>query len=430
MEQLGAYPIIIAGSIIVLLSFLFGLLAKRTNIPAVLMLIVLGIIIKYGLTVIGIVDLNFLPILEIIGIVGLIMIVLEAALELELTKKKIPIILKSSGVAALGLVASVFIAAFIIKFFIHDIDYMHALLYATPLSILSSAIVIPSVNNLDQHKKEFHIYESTISDILGIMLFYFLLGIMGTQGGHSGLMENPIGSFFLGLAITILVGVAAGYILILVFQHIQTGPKLFLLISMLILLYAVGKLMHLSPLIIILIFGLMVSNSRLFFRGPIKKYLHQDKFERIESGLHMLTLETAFVVRTFFFVIFGASIVLSSLMGINVLVISLVMLFVMYGIRWMLLKLFVGSDLLPELWVAPRGLITILLFYAIPPEHQVESFDSGILLFVIIATGVIMTLGMLYGKSEGHPLTDEPVLSYGERDTVDPDDVATDEDQD
>ena len=40
---------------------------------------------------------------------------LEAALELELTKKKIPIILKSSGVAALGLVASVFIAAFIIK---------------------------------------------------------------------------------------------------------------------------------------------------------------------------------------------------------------------------------------------------------------------------------------------------------------------------
>lgn len=60
--------------------------------------------------------------------------------------------------------------------------------------------------------------------------------------------------------------------------------------------------------------------------------------------------------------------------------------------------IFVGKDMLPQLFIAPRGLITVLLFYAIPEEAKVEGFDSGILLFVIIATSLIMTFAMIYDK--------------------------------
>ncbi|MBT8272376.1 MAG: sodium:proton exchanger, partial [Bacteroidia bacterium] len=83
-------------------------------------------------------------------------------------------------------------------------------------------------------------------------------------------------------------------------------------------LYSIAKKFHLSPLIIILIFGLAVSNSSLMFRGPFKRFMHPEKFKEMEHGLHDLTAETAFIVRTFFFVIFGASIMVSSLFSLEV----------------------------------------------------------------------------------------------------------------
>jgi hypothetical protein len=63
-----------------------------------------------------------------------------------------------------------------------------------------------------------------------------------------------------------------------------------------------------------------------------------------------------------------------------------------------LLRIFIGADILPQLFIAPRGLITVLLFYAIPAEAQIESFEPGILLFVIIGTSLIMTFAMIYDK--------------------------------
>ena len=100
-------------------------------------------------------DIDFFPILEVIGIIGLIMIVLEAALELELKKDKIKVILKSLIIATFGLGFSLLAAAVILFYLVPDMDWFTAILYATPLSILSSAIIIPSVGNLSEEKKEF-----------------------------------------------------------------------------------------------------------------------------------------------------------------------------------------------------------------------------------------------------------------------------------
>lgn len=408
MDQLGPYTIIIAGSIIVLLSFLCGLIAKKTNIPSVLMLIALGVGVQYFLRYAGINDVNFFPVLEVLGVIGLIMIVLEAALELELQRDKFWVIVRSLIVALLGLVGSTAAAGVIIYYLVPNMEWLQALLYATPLSILSSAIIIPSVDNLSTEKKEFHIYESTFSDILGIMLFYLLIGIMDSHSpmeaaGH--VPGNPVADFFVSLGLTVGVALIAGYLLLLSFQHITGDAKLFLLISMLLLLYSVGKLMHLSPLIIILVFGLLVSNSILFFPGPLKKLLHIEKFDEMVHGLHVVTKETAFIARTFFFVVFGASIALSSLLSIHVLFVSVLLLMSIYAVRWVFLRIFIGNDLQPQLWIAPRGLITVLLFYAIPHQHLNANFDPGIMLFVIIATGLVMTFGMIAAsKKQDTPL--------------------------
>lgn len=392
MEILTSYNLIIGVSIIIILSFLFNGLSKKTNIPAVLMLIVLGIGLQYLLEYFDAGNINFFPVLELLGIVGLIMIVLEAALELELKREKLIPILKAMGIALIGLLASAWAAAQILYNFIPEMTMESAWLYATPLSILSSAIIIPSVLGLSGTKREFHIYESTFSDIMGIMMFYFLTGKLNPaeDSGFTGFSGN--------LILTIVISLVASYAIILIFQRIKSQVKLFLLIGVLLLLYALGKKMHLSSLIIILIFGLVIANMKLFFRGKLSKFLHFEKAHHIYHELHTITAETAFVVRTFFFVIFGLTIAIASLWNIDVALISLLIIASIYGIRFVLLRVFIGPDILPQLFIAPRGLITVLLFYAIPAEAQIASFEPGILLFVIIGTSLIMTFAMIYDK--------------------------------
>ncbi|RIA09738.1 NhaP-type Na+/H+ or K+/H+ antiporter [Flavobacteriaceae bacterium MAR_2010_72] len=397
MEQFDAYTLIIAASVIVLISFFFVAFSKRTNVPSVLLLIGLGVGLQYLLQYFGIATPNFFSVLEVLGILGLIMIVLEAALDLKLRRDKIGTIISSFFIATVGLFASFLVAGIILFYMVPGMSWAQALLYATPLSILSSAIIIPSVSNLKDEKREFHIYESTFSDIIGIMLFYFLIGYFENEAAASAGLStgNPTGTFIINLFVTLVIALISSYVILIVFQKINSGAKLFVLISVLFLLYSIAKKFHLSPLIIILIFGLAVSNSSLLFRGPFKRMLNPEKFKQMEHGLHNLTAETAFIVRTFFFVIFGASIMISSLFSFEVLKVSLALIASIFIIRFLLLRIFIGKDISPQVWIAPRGLITVLLFYAIPISFQTDRFDSGILLFIIIATGLFMTVGLI-----------------------------------
>lgn len=402
MDFSSPYPLIIVASVVLIISFLFGEISKRTSVPSVLMLIILGVFVKLGLDKMDMGNFDFFPTLKLLGTVGLIMIVLEAALELKLERSKLVPISLAFGIALVGLMLSTWLTAEVLHYFIDfETDYgdqskLIAWIYATPLSILSSAIIIPSVVDLRTDKKEFHIYESTFSDILGIMLFYFLIGMVQIPGevSHGG----GIGGFALTTLLTLVIAIVSSYLIVFIFQKITSGTKLFLLIAVLLLIYSVAKQQHLSSLLIILVFGLVIANMDIFFVGPLKKWLDKKEAHEIYHGLHVITMETAFVVRTFFFVIFGVTIVFSTIASWSVIGISLVCLAIVYIIRFVLLRASLGSDIVPQLYIAPRGLITILLFYDIPKTLGVEGFSSGILLFIIIGTSLIMTGSLIFNK--------------------------------
>lgn len=398
LDLSNSYVLIIAASVIVVLSFLYNVIAERTNIPSVLLLIITGIGINLALSQNGMQDLNLLPILEILGIVGLIMIVLEAALDLELSREKLPMIGKTFLVSLLCLLASSFAIAWLIQQF-YPSDFNECLLYAIPLSIMSSAIIIPSVGGLVLKKKEFMIYEATFSDILGIMFFYFMLSLMESGGSKAAL------GFGVNLVVTVVVSIVASYTLIYLFKDMKGQIRLFLLIATLLILYAAGKLLHLSPLLIILIFGLTLANHQTFFRIFKNFFSEHDPIEEIEKEFHLITLETSFVVRTFFFVVFGMSITLSSLIGLKVFLISVAILTALYAIRFLVLRSLFQRNVVPEIWIAPRGLITILLFYAIPEIHEIHAFESGVLLYVIIISSLIMSVALIAQKANGKKLT-------------------------
>ena len=58
-----------------------------------------------------------------------------------------------------------------------------------------------------------------------------------------------VGNVGLSLILTIILSVAVSYALTFLLQRITGHLKLFLIISVLLLLYALGKMAHLSPLV-------------------------------------------------------------------------------------------------------------------------------------------------------------------------------------
>ena len=402
LDDIGAFSLVIGGSIIIILSYFANLLAKRTNIPSVLVLIGMGVLIRQGLSALGMEEIPYESLaLELLGTVGLIFIVLEAALDLELSEKKLPLILKSASLALFTLGASTLgIAALL--FYSLGLAWFTAVVYAIPLSIMSSAIIIPSVGGLSLERKDFMVYESTFSDIWGIMAFYLVLGNQEATG--AGEVIKSIG---VNLGASLIISVAVSYLLVYVLQKITSSVKLFLSIAVLILIYSIQKLLHLSPLILILIFGLMLNNHKIFFANIFKNkegeswlggLLNDEKMAGLRHDFHLLTLESAFVIRTFFFVLFGATVVLASLTDLEVLFYGLTISVILYVTRFIFLRLFRPEDPFSLLYIAPRGLITILLFFQIGSNYTElvdTSFNGGILLVVILVTCVIMTVSLM-----------------------------------
>ena len=337
--------------------------------------------------------------LEIIGKIGLVMIVLEAALDLKLSMDKKKLIINSLLVAFFGLIISSGVIAALIYYLVPQADsFYNCLVYAVPLSIMSSAIIIPSVGGLTGEKKEFMVYESTFSDIFGIMIFYFLIGVEESDG-----IKEIALSVGLNLIVTIVVSIVSAYLMVYIFQRLTSQVKLFLVISLLMLMYALGAKLHLSALLIILAFGLVLNNSKVFFRGKfLGKLVNENKVKPIMHDFHILTLESAFVIRTFFFVLFGMFITIDSIFNLNVAIVSAAIIASLFVMRYLMLKLIVKKDFVPQLYIAPRGLITILLFFAIPahPEFVIKDFDPGILLFVILITSLVMTWALIVYRGE------------------------------
>lgn len=74
-------------------SLWFNHLAMRTEIPAVVMLIRLSLLFQYVVKNFTLDLPGFFPVLEVPGIVGPIMVVLETALDLEFRKDRVPSLL-------------------------------------------------------------------------------------------------------------------------------------------------------------------------------------------------------------------------------------------------------------------------------------------------------------------------------------------------
>nr|WP_315423934.1 cation:proton antiporter [uncultured Pedobacter sp.] len=384
------YTILIILSGLVIFSYLFDLVASKTKVPSVLLLLLLGIGLRLLVDNLKIQTFNFLSILPTLGTVGLILIVFEGSLELKYDQHKNKVI-KSAFFSALSILLGTTSVITTIIYQISHHDLYTCIANAIPFSVISSAIAIPSAAALNNKDKEFVIYESSFSDILGIIIFNF------TITNHSVTTSAFIGlglSTFLILLLSAIACVVLLYIMGRLVHHI----KFFLIIAILILVYAIGQSYHLSSLVLILSTGLFLNNAdtiqNVWFRSI---FLYKNLTADL-SQLYQLSAESAFILRTFFFVIFGFTMNIGELNNKIVLANGFFILITIYLIRMLFLKIFKKDTLGPILYIAPRGLISILLYFNLPASLKIQEVGTPFLFLVVLGSSIVMTLGITLSK--------------------------------
>jgi len=409
--------ILIVLPLLIIFSYLFDIFARRTKFPSVILLVLTGIILRFFSSYSGYSNFEFLDsLVPVLGTIGLILIVLEAALELEIKKEKAQIIIKGFLAALVILVINIILVSIFFNQVI-GLEYSTSVIYAIPLSIISSAVAIPSATGLITNNKEFVVYESTFSDILGIMIFYYC--IRQAEKGEAFIGLEPIftliGQIFLIIGISIVIT----YLLFQLIQRIEHHVKFFLILALLILAYEIGKdFLKLPSLVLIFIFGIFLSNFTNLIPKSLKKYIKTDEIKKSDlHEFHLLTAESTFLVRTFFFLFFGFSIPLESFVEFEPYIIGATVLLIMYGVRYFYLALVINDEeSKPLLYFSPRGLITILLFLSISDYDIQKSniVDEKVLLVIIIASMLIMIQGSINRTKKEDEESNEPQQSLSE----------------
>ncbi|MDG1264113.1 MAG: cation:proton antiporter [Flavobacteriaceae bacterium] len=395
---MNTLSILIVLPLLVVFSYIFDAIARKTKFPSVILLMFTGIIVRVGTNLYGFTEFEFLDqLIPVLGTVGLILIVLEGALELDIKKEKLPVILKGFFAAAFILILNIIAVAWVLKN-LFNMEHKTAVIFAIPLAIISSAVAIPSAAGLLEQEKEFVVYESTFSDILGIMIFNYAI-----RQFESNLdLISPESMISLGLQIigVIVVSLFITYLLFQLLQKIEHHVKFFLILALLVLVYAFGKLFHLPALVTIFIFGLFLSNVQVLLPGFMKKYLDLNQTEKGLHEFHILTAESTFLVKTFFFLFFGFSISLTQFNSLNPFLIGLMIFIIMLIIRYIYFTVSTFKITPSSLvYISPRGLISILLFLQIKEVKFIDLsktiIDERVLLVVILLSMMIMTLGTM-----------------------------------
>ncbi|MDD3742647.1 MAG: cation:proton antiporter [Lentimicrobiaceae bacterium] len=393
--------VIITFCVLLLLAYFFDLTSAKSGIPSVILLLITGVVLRQITEFLKIQLPDFNPALPVLGMIGLILIVLEAALELELNRSKLRLIIKSF-LGALLPMALITIGLAFFFYFIGGYSMRVSLVNSIPISVISSSIAIPSVRNLSPANKEYVVYESSFSDILGVVIFNFV-SFNRSYGTES------FSHFGLQVIIIIIITVVATIILALLLHRIEHHIKYAPIILLIILIYALSEIWHLPALVFILLFGLFVGNIDKLKRYNWSRIFNPGELQKEVVRFKEITTEGAFLVKSIFFMIFGYSLQMEQILDTHTLIISLVIIAIIYFLRFIQLKIS-GLAVNPLLFVAPRGLITILLFLSVDASQRIDLMNESLMVKVIVITSLVMMFGMMFKPKEAVPKAKDPLL--------------------
>ena len=157
-------------------------------------------------------------------------------------------------------------------------------------------------------------------------------------------------------------------------------------------LYAIGKELHLSPLIIVLVCGLLINNPHLLTWHAKLRALHTDGYAQTLHEFKGLVAELTFASKSFFFLLLGYWTNVQQMMSVEAWLIAVAGIAIILASRFVILKLLRQDAVAQLVWIAPRGLITVLLFLSAQRHRQAQAFPFGAVMLIVLATSALTAL--------------------------------------
>ena len=401
MSSLSASESSLVSAPVLLLSagvvIFFGVIGesffKKTGIPDVALIMILGVIIG---PVLGIIQPEVvIEVVPYFAALALIIIMFDGGLNLEI-KSMVKTAHFASVLSIIGFVISVGIVTGLAHYWL-EWSWIESILLGSIVGGSSSAIVFGLVRNLhiSGEAKSMLSFESALTDILATIVAFVLFEAVLAGSLDVNVLGDTIGR---AIAVGLILGFGVGIPWMYLTTKLSNSQHSYMLtLGVLFVLYFMANAFGESGALTALVFGLMLGN-----KGHLSRYLRfkMPKVEIDDSMHNQLT----FLVRTFFFVFVG---LLASFGNIEYILFGIVATVVIYGGRVLLTKStltkkFSKLDRKVTSVMIPRGLAAALLatFPLTMGLPNAEAYPQ--IVFVIIMMSVIITtLGM--GKAKKIP---------------------------
>ena len=386
--------IILSIGIIIFISHIFKSIFERTNIPDVLLLIILGIFI----TLLGFDSTSFDSTGNILFEVALALILFEAGIHLKFNSLFQSIKKHSFLIFSTFLLTT--LVVFLISYYLFLFLFEHSLLLGIILASISPAVVIPLIENINTSNelKSTAIVEATLTDVISIFL---VISIIHDPNADIFQFSKFSKSLFFLIIKSCAIGIGASIIWSYVFTKIRSFPNtIFTSIAFILILFGLSHSIEASAPITILFFSMIIS---LPTNSKVRYYAEKIKISLIEFTETEKTLysEVIFIVKTFFFVYLGMK--MSSFdIDIHLFFIFIKSLFLtisIYLIRYLILLTFKnnkeGNNLL--LAMIPKGLAAAVLISMIKDSSE----DLILLTYGVILNSILISSILVYFRERG-----------------------------
>jgi NhaP-type Na+/H+ or K+/H+ antiporter len=183
------------------------------------------------------------------------------------------------------------------------------------------------------------------------------------------------------------------------------------LIAGLVCLYAIGKASHLSPLVLVLVVGLLFNNPHLLEWNARLKAMHTADYDRTLKEFKGLVAELTFATKSLFFLLLGYWTDVQTMLSVRAWLIAAAGVALIVASRWLILRALRQPAAGALVWIAPRGLITVLLFLTAAEAGALASFPFGTVMLVVLVTATLTTLAHRGRAVPSAPATPTPAAT-------------------
>ena len=412
--------ILIVLGLLIFFAHVFGAAFKKTKIPSVLLLMLIGLVLG---PITGLITPeSFGKLGSVFTTITLICILFQSGTTLDLK-----VLGKSIGPALLATILNFVVIvgiSVLLGMYMLDLKFIHCCFLGAALGGTSAAVVIPMVNQLKPSEKAATVLnlEAALSDIVCLIIAMALLESFGTGDIDPGVIAKDIALSVLGsLAIGIIVGFAWIVILKNLLSDMQNA--MFTTFALAFIIYGITNLIGLNGGMAILSFGIATANYHI---SPIAKKSFTDRADEmsLSKSDRNFYSEIVFILQTYFFVYVGISIRFNNwyYLLVGAIFTALIFLTRYLTMSCMGKKGFSKRDRRLMRVLGPKGLVAAVLS-SLPlqwaqathqPEWMINSCQAiqdvayAVVLFSIITCSVIIILTEKKGDKE-EPESDEPV---------------------